>query len=289
MKKIIICLIFFAVFAGCLSSCAPSPLFMDEVSDVVIDEPVDIVDDEETEIAINIPAAPEETERSTEEKILDAPKSEPEKIKTVKYMRSETNVLNVRSGAGTKYTVLGTLDKGDLIKYVGELDGWVETRYKNKTAYVNKKYLSEVTFLAADEDTEKVIDIGCGLLGTKYVYGATRLHDGKGHFLSGFTTTAFDCSSLMQYIFFYGKGVLLDVNTRTQVKQGEDVSYKDLKRGDLMFFTNASRKDRTGIERIGHVALYLGDGYILHTASDHAVIEPLSPLRISYFICGRRI
>ncbi len=58
---------------------------------------------------------------------------------------------------------------------------------------------------------------------------------------------------------------------------------------DVLFFTNASRYDLTGTERVGHVAIYLGSNYILHTASDHAVIEPISEKRRSYFIEARRL
>ena len=46
--------------------------------------------------------------------------------------------------------------------------------------------------------------------------------------------------------------------------------------------------DKTGVERIGHVALYLGDNYILHTASDYAVIEQMSATRRNYFVTARR-
>ena len=50
-----------------------------------------------------------------------------------------------------------------------------------------------------------------------------------------------------------------------------------------------SRKDKVGVERVGHVALYLGDNWILHTASDYAKIEQISAKRWSYFIQGQRI
>ena len=92
----------------------------------------------------------------------------------------------------------------------------------------------------------------------------------------------------MQFMFYKGANVLLNMNTRTQVSQGKAVT-DELKRGDLMFFTNASRKNNTGLERVGHVALYLGDNYILHTASDYAKIEQISSTRWSYYICARRM
>ena len=128
------------------------------------------------------------------------------------------------------------------------------------------------------------------MLGTTYVYGATRYHDGKGNKIKGFTLSAFDCSSLMQYMFYMGAdGHLLGVTTRTQVLQGKTVSRSNLQRGDLMFFTNSSRYNKTGVERIGHVALYLGDNLILHTASDYAKIEEISSTRWKYFIQAQRM
>ncbi len=137
--------------------------------------------------------------------------------------------------------------------------------------------------------TESVIEEGAKLLGTPYVYGAVRYHDGNGNLNKNFTVSAFDCSSLTQYIFYKGANVLLNVTTRTQIYQGTTIAKTDLQRGDLLFFTNASRYNNTGIERIGHVALYLGNNLILHTSSDYAKIEEISSQRWSYFIQAQRM
>ena len=136
--------------------------------------------------------------------------------------------------------------------------------------------------------TEKVIEEGYKLLGVPYVYGAVRLHDGKGNLLGGFTANKFDCSSLVQYIFYKGASVLLNTTTRTQVTQGKYVRPADLQRGDCIYFTNESRQYKTGVEKIGHVAVYLGNGYILHTASDYARIEKMSTARWNFYIEARR-
>ena len=135
---------------------------------------------------------------------------------------------------------------------------------------------------------ESVIFVGEELLGYPYVWGSQRYHWGNGVINSAFIPGQFDCSALMQYIFFKGAGVVMDLNTRTQVLQGVKVDPSDLQRGDVMFFTNDSRVNNTGVERVGHVALYLGNNYILHTASDHAVIEEISAKRWSYFIVAKR-
>lgn len=211
-------------------------------------------------------------------------------VKTVSYLKVTTDSVNLRAGAGTSYSVRGTAEKSTMYALDGEANGWYKTGYKNKTAYISSKYCVLVAMTeSGNEKIESIIAAGTGLLGAPYVYGAARLHDGKGNINKNFTVNEFDCSSLMQYIFYKGAGKLLDVNTRTQIYQGNTVKRSELKRGDLMFFTNASRKNNNGVERVGHVALYLGDNWILHTASDYAKIEQISSTRWSYFIQGQRI
>lgn len=228
------------------------------------------------------PAAPEET---------PDPTPEPPVSLHAEYVRVNTDGLNVRKGAGTGYASLGQVDSGDMLHLAGKNGDWYETFYRGAKAYVSAKsaYTSVSKLKKADEKIERVIDEGLRLLGTPYVYGAVRLHDGKGNFLKNFTTSAFDCSSLMQYIFYKGAGVILDVTTRTQVYQGKAIGWNDIARGDLLFYTNAQRYYNSGVERIGHVALYLGDNYILHTATDYAVIEQMSATRQKYFITARRV
>jgi cell wall-associated NlpC family hydrolase len=78
------------------------------------------------------------------------------------------------------------------------------------------------------------------------------------------------------------------MHTRAQVKQGKYVHPDDLQRGDCIFFTNEDRQYNTGIERVGHVAIYLGNNYILHTASDYARIEKMTASRWNFYIEARR-
>lgn len=237
---------------------------------------------------IEIPAAPEFTPEETPKQTPSVP--EEPRIKEVTYIAVTSDGVNIRSGAGTGYSVRGQAEKSTLYAAETLSNGWYKTSWRNSAGYISQKYCTEIHMRAsADERVEAVVEEGLKLLGTPYVYGATRYHDGKGKLLSGFSVNKFDCSSLMQYIFYRGAGVNLDVNTRTQIYQGRTIKKDALERGDLMFFTNESRKNNTGIERVGHVALYLGDNYILHTASDYAKIEKISATRWSYFIQGQRI
>lgn len=217
------------------------------------------------------------------------PVEEPKPV-MAEYFTVKGDSVNLRSGAGTSYSVLGVADKNNTYVYAGRNGKWIKTTYKNKTAYISADYCS-LFYIQASENSriEAVIAEGAKCLGVPYVYGATRYLDENGNRIYSFTSTKFDCSSLMQYIFKLGANVNLKLNTRTQIYQGTTVTKSNIKRGDLLFFTNDARKYNTGVERVGHVALYLGDNYILHTASDYARIEQISAKRWSYYIQAQRI
>lgn len=103
------------------------------------------------------------------------------------------------------------------------------------------------------QEADRIIAKGMSYLGTPYVFGAK-----TGQ------TANFDCSSFMKYIFASQK-VKLPRDAREQSQLGQSVSQKDLREGDLVFFTTPKRKNEQGVEHIGHVGIYLGDGLILHT------------------------
>ena len=243
----------------------------------------------DSEISAILPDAdaPYESEISSE--ISSEYVSEPTPVpKTEQYIRCTGDSVNLRSGAGTGYSILGRAEKNTVYVVLGKTGSWYKTYYRGKIAYIAASYVSIFTLEKSDDTTEEVLAQGYKLIGTPYVYGAVRLHDGKGKFLKGFTAQKFDCSSLVQYVFYKGAGKILDVNTRTQVKQGKYVSRSNLQRGDCIFFTNEERQNKTGVERIGHVAIYLGNNYILHTSSDYARIEKMTAKRWSFYVEARR-
>ncbi len=203
---------------------------------------------------------------------------------------STTNSLNIRAGAGNKFAVIGTINAKDMLDYVSTEGEWYKVRYKRGYGYVSRRYTTLVRLEKSNRQVvEDILHIGKGLMGYPYVWGAQRYHWGNGIPNPNFVQGKFDCSSLVQYMFYIGGGVVLDVNTRTQVLQGKQVPKSDIQRGDVIFFTNAERRHLSGIERVGHVAVYLGDNYILHTASDYAVIEPISTTRWSHYIVAKRM
>ena len=225
-----------------------------------------------------------QTERE-EQTIQEPPNPKPE---YAKYLLANANV-NLRSGAGTGYKILATLEKGGIVSGRGQSGDWYETVYKNQKAYVHKKYVTPFFIQKTTPALENVIATGERLLGFPYVYGAARVVFENGTENKAFNSKKYDCSSLTQYCFYKGAGKVIGLTTRAQYYDGKRIGFDELKRGDLMLFTNSSRYYNTGIERIGHVAIYLGDGYILHTASDFARIEKLTAARKKNFIVGVRV
>jgi len=72
-------------------------------------------------------------------------------------------------------------------------------------------------------------------------------------------TVGFDCSGLMEYAFAKGAGLRLSSTSRSQYTDGPRVPISQLRAGDLVFWSSASRT-AAGIH---HVALYIGGGRIV--------------------------
>lgn len=203
------------------------------------------------------------------------------------FVRTTADVLKVRSAASSVSAVLGFFESGDMCLYAEKYGDWFKIYYAGGYAYVNALYSEIVSISYQNQTVADVIAAGARMIGAPYVYGAARMLDSDGNLLNGFDDGEFDCSSFTQYAFYVGANIKIDVTTRTQIYEGETVD--EIAPGDLMFFTNAARLYNTGIERIGHVGIYIGDNYILHTSSDYAVIECISDLRWSYFIQANRL
>lgn len=94
---------------------------------------------------------------------------------------------------------------------------------------------------------DKIIKTGEKYLGTPYKYGAPY----------GQTNT-FDCSSFTKTVFAEN-GITLPRSSRQQAQVGTPVSKNNLQKGDLIFTSTSYSSN------ISHVAIYAGNGKVLHT------------------------
>ncbi|MEW9674235.1 C40 family peptidase [Ammoniphilus sp. 3BR4] len=133
-------------------------------------------------------------------------------------------------------------------------------------------FIFSATSASAMSQADQIIKTGKQYLNTPYVYGAPRLQDQN-----------FDCSSFTQFIF-WKHGYEIGYTTREQALKGKYIPVDQIQKGDLLFFTTPSRKDLSGLEKVGHVAIYLGKGKILHTfrAGIGVTISPIHKGTIWY-------
>jgi hypothetical protein len=107
----------------------------------------------------------------------------------------------------------------------------------------------------ASASAARVLATADRYLGTRYRYGGET--PGQG----------FDCSGFVQYVFGRN-GVDLPRTSRQQATAGRAASSDaaGLRPGDLMFFS-------TGGGRVDHVAIYAGNGRVIHATSGAGVVR----------------
>ena len=143
------------------------------------------------------------TDDSNEEQEEQSPEEQP--APTPKYdvmVMSNVNNLNVRSGKGSGYSALGSINAKDMLAYVSTEGGWYKVRYKRGYGYVSASY-TQIKYMQMSDNqaVEDVLNVAKGLMGYPYVWGAQRYHWGNGILNRNFVQGQFDCSSLVQYVF----------------------------------------------------------------------------------------
>lgn len=95
----------------------------------------------------------------------------------------------------------------------------------------------------------------------------------------------YDCSSLV-YRLYKEAGIILNETASTQGKQcyqkAQIINKKDLQPGDLIFY---SYEDNGQFRNISHVAIYVGDGKMVHAAnpSRGVVLDPLRTGNVVFY------
>lgn len=203
------------------------------------------------------------------------------------------NRLNVRESPDVETKRIGYINKGERARILENLGDWLKVQYtRSKTGYVAAEYVTvteefvyaktleeeaaelaekealeqrqNVSETQAAESTEitvtppageystneelrsEIVAYAMQFLGNRYVHGGQSLETGTD--CSGFT-------SLIYAVFGYSV-------SRTPAGQlsgaGRDVSYSEAQPGDIICY---------GSSRCTHVALYIGDGQIIHAAN----------------------
>lgn len=131
-----------------------------------------------------------------------------------------------------------------------------------------------------EENSKFIIKEARTLLGTPYKYGVKE--EDVPRFL--------DCSSFTQLVFQSVTGQDIGRSTILQATHGKTVLEKDLQPGDLVFFRGSKGHfnddlfppEKYGYDIcIGHVAIYIGDGMVIHASGEKGKVveEPLEDIK----------
>lgn len=177
-----------------------------------------------------------------------------------------TQTLNVRAEMNTECTKLALMPEGEELEVTQDMGNeWVQVDLDGDLGYVHKDYVEistqlpkaqTLTELRYGEGVSNVrvdlVSYALQFVGNRYVWGGTSLTNGVD--CSGFT---------MQVMAKYG--VYLPHYSVAQASCGTRINASEALPGDLFFYSNGSR--------INHVAIYIGNGQIVHASSPSTGIK----------------
>ena len=147
---------------------------------------------------------------------------------------------------------------------LSQQDGWVEIDLDSSTAFVSTDFVDvryalpeAIKFSPLDESLSlrnQMVNYALQFVGNRYVWGGNDPHTGA------------DCSGFVKYVYSHVAGVTLNRVSRDQARQGKRIQSSQMRPGDLIFYTNSK-----GV--VNHVAMYIGNGQIVHAASRKSGIK----------------
>ncbi len=189
-----------------------------------------------------------------------------------------TDRLNVRMEPNTDSKIWTQISKEERYPVEKQLDGWVQIDLdtgdsgngeENDGAYISTRdnnvdvqyALTEAIKFSPMEETanqqaslrSKIVNYALKFVGNPYVWGGTSLTNGA------------DCSGFTQSVL-RNFGISVPRVSREQANTGKGIKSSDMRPGDLIFYTNSKGT-------INHVAMYIGNGQIVHAASRRSGIK----------------
>ena len=190
------------------------------------------------------------------------------------------DVLNVREEPNTACEITDQMANGEEIPVLEEMGEWLKVDVDGEERYINAEFVSvgeqlrdaltltEARYGEGVSDVRiAVVEYATQFVGNPYVWGGTSLTNGA------------DCSGFVLSIMA-NYGVYLPHSSAAQANCGTRISASELQPGDLVFYGSGSR--------IGHVAIYIGNGQICHASNKRTGIT-ISNMYYRSPICCTRV
>ena len=176
-----------------------------------------------------------------------------------------TTTLFVREQPNTECSIVTMMPEGEDLEVIETLDNWVKINVDSDEGYVSADYVDISTQLAKAQTMTEVrygqgvsdvrvslVQYATQFVGNPYVWGGTSLTRGA------------DCSGFVLSVFAK-YGISLPHSSGAQSNCGRRISASEAQPGDLFFYGNGSR--------INHVAIYIGNGQIVHASTERSGIK----------------
>ncbi len=176
-----------------------------------------------------------------------------------------TTTLFVREQPNTECSIVTMMPEGEDLEVIETLDNWVKINVDSDEGYVSADYVDISTQLAKAQTMTEVrygqgvsdvrvslVQYATQFVGNPYVWGGTSLTRGA------------DCSGFVLSVFAK-YGISLPHSSGAQSNCGRRISASEAQPGDLFFYGNGSR--------INHVAIYIGNGQVVHASSPKSGIK----------------
>ncbi|MGN0343129.1 MAG: NlpC/P60 family protein [Roseburia sp.] len=194
----------------------------------------------------------------------DEAKAMAEEVKTT-IATVTTQTLNVRAEMNTECAKLALMPEGEELVVLEDYGDWVAIDLDGETGYVSTDYvdisvqlpkamtMTEVRYGQGVSDVRvAVVSYATQFVGNPYVWGGTSLTNGA------------DCSGFVMSVMAH-YGISLPHSSRSQANCGTRINASQAQPGDLFFYG----KGRS----INHVAIYIGNGQVVHASSPSTGIK----------------
>ncbi|MDH4424085.1 MULTISPECIES: SH3 domain-containing protein [Bacillus] len=187
------------------------------------------------------------------------------------------SALNVRSGEGTNYRIIGALPQGQKVQVISENSGWSKINYNGQTGYIGTRFLSKTPVGGAANnkpnndsnqnnnnqnnnntnsgDSSSLLAYAKSMQGVPYVWGGT-------------SANGVDCSGYIYHVFKkFGH------NISRQSVAGYWSSLQKTSNpqpGDLIYFKDTYKSGPS------HMGIYLGGGSFIQSGDKGVAIASLS-------------
>ena len=185
---------------------------------------------------------------------------------------ADSGFINIREEMSTESEIVGKIRKNGICEVVSIEDGWCEIESAEIKGYISSDYL--LTGAEANEKAESLMEEGreleTALTMMEYRYGKgvtdiqmeiceyARQFVGNPYRWGGTSLTkGADCSGFTLSVYA-NYGVSLPHSSRAQANCGTRIDVSEVQPGDLVFY---------GGKNIHHVAMYIGNGQIVHAQS----------------------